>query len=377
LALRASTHAIAGLFRQSLRRLGLLSLVVVGDCLLAAPPTAAQPSAPTVVVERFKVYEIDWAGQRRLWILGMVENQGPQPAARVQVDLKARRTPGGEVLAHGAGQSWLPVLDPGESGPFSVAVFYCCEQDVGEFDFSVDAVAAPARRYRDLAIEGIVTRPFMGAPWLYGELANAGETYLTAPATKVFVGFWQGADLAALDTARMPIFFGVEGAGSQAHPPGLRYPWAVRLPDVPYDRYQVWAYAEPYPGDLYPVPLGAADVAAERVGDDVTVRASVRHCGREPVASLVTMVVARDAEGRVVEFGRAALDLSAPLVPGAHALIAVAWPAAPPDVDPARVSLTPLALAAQAVRPVDPLCRPPAGRAWLPWLERGLGWPGD
>jgi len=322
-----------------------------------------------VVVERFTPREAELAGRRYVFAQGMLANHGPGPAADIHVVLTVRRTTDGETLK-GGGTSWLDVLDAGESGPFSVPIAHCCAAELADYTFTLFSTRAPGPRYRDLAVEAPVERDVDGARWIYGDLANSGDAFLNAPTTRLFMGFWAGDDLLEIETARLPVVFDVADPVGQSHPPGWRYPWAVHVPDVSFDRTTTWTYAESYPSGVYPIPLGVEGIAAARDGPDVRVEATLTHCGTGAVENVVVVVVARDAIGRVVEFGRAQPELAAPLPPGGRAPLVLIWPNARAEIDPARVTLWPLALETQAIRPIDIPCRPQAPQGYLPWLAR-------
>jgi hypothetical protein len=363
--------------RFSLGSAGVLALASGLALALASPAgparmSLASPAAPQVVVERYTPSVLDLGGRRYVMVQGMLINRGPGPAQDIHVSLVARRSPGGEILGEGGGMSWLDVLNGGESGPFSVAVPHCCPEDIGAYDFTVTVQPAPADRYLDLAVTGMVEREVNGGRWIYGDLVNTGDAFLNATATDVYMGFWDGEDLVKLDTARMPILHSLEGPTGQSHPPGWRYPWAMQVPTVKFDRTEVWTYAERYPPDVYPVPLGAQGVVAARDGADIRVTATVTSCGTERVGGLLIMVVARDAEDRVVEFGLAQPALASPLAPGDRRPVSLVWPNIRAEIDPAGVTLWPLALDTQGERPGAIPCLPLMPANFLPMA--GVGW---
>lgn len=338
----------------------------------AAPPLQASPTAPQVVVQSYTPSVLDLGGRRYVLVQGMLINRGPGPAQEIHVSLTARRSPGGEILGEGGGMSWLDVLNGGESGPFSVAVPHCCPEDIGAYDFTVNVEPAPADRYLDLAVTGMVEREVNGGPWIYGDLVNTGDAFLNATATDVYMGFWKGEDLVKLETARTPILHSLEGPTGQSQPPGWRYPWAIQVPALAFDRTQVWAYAERYPPNIYPVPLGAQGVVAARDGADIRVAATVMSCGTERTEGMLIMVVARDAEDRVLEFGLAQPPLASPLAPGDRRPVSLVWPNARAEIDPAGVTLWPLSLDTQGERPGAIPCLPLVPGSFLPLA--GVGW---
>lgn len=333
-----------------------------------ALPDRRLDEAPTITVEHHHPREIVLGGRPYVMVYGILRNEGPGHAGRITVQLTARRSPGGEVLGVGGGEGWLDALDAGESGPFSVAVGHCCAADIGSYEFQVEAAPAAGPRYRALAMEGPVERAAEGGVELFGELRNTGEAYLDATATELFIGFWAGADLVAVDTARLPVIRG-EGPTGQSHPPGFAYPWALRVSAPPHDRSQVWAYAAPFPEGLHPVPVGVQNLSIEPASPGIRFSGMLVGCGGVPVESTALVVSARDALGPMA-FGVGRFDLAEPLAAGASAPFSATWPSAPAGLDPAGLSLAPFALGFQAERPAELFCPPRSPRAFLPALHR-------
>lgn len=340
----------------------------------AAPLRA--PAAPVIEVVGFTPAEVELGGQRSVTVRGMLVNRGPGPARAIHVSLTARRTPGGEIVGTGGGVSWLDALDEGESGPFSVGVRFCCLPDIGAYDLTTSAAAAPAPRYRDLAVDGLHEQTVDGEGRIYGHLRNTGAAYLNASATDVYAGFWQGEDLVELQTARLPVFYTPDAPTGQSHPPGVAYPWAIAFPDVPFDRYQVWTFAAPFPTGVFPVPLAAEAVTAHRDVEGIVVRGELRSCGAVAVALVVIVVEARDGDGRLLEFGRAVLSLDDALDPGERQRFAVTWPGVRTAVDPSRVTAAAYAIDTQTVRPPAVPCPAAWPLGYLPWASQAGHGPG-
>lgn len=344
--------------------------VVPPAAMAAGPlvPLRRVDQVPTITVEHHHPREIVLGGRPYVMVYGILRNEGPGHAGRVTVQLTARRSPGGEVLGVGGGESWLDALDAGESGPFSVAVGHCCAADIGSYEFVLEAAPAAGPRYRALAVAGPVERAAEGGVELFGELRNAGEAYLDATATELFVGFWAGDDLVAVDTARLPVIRG-GGPTGQSHPPGFAYPWALRVTAPPHDRSQVWTYAAPFPAGLHPVPVGVQNLTIEPASPGIRFSGTLIGCGVVPVESTALLVSARDPLGPLA-FGVGRFDLPEPLAPGASAPFSATWPSAPAGLDPAELSLSPFALGFQAERPAEIFCPPRSPRAFLPALHR-------
>lgn len=278
--------------------------------------------------------------------------------------------PGGEIVGVGGGVSWLDALDEGESGPFSVGVRFCCLPDIGAYDLTTSADAAPAPRYHDLAVLDLNEQVVDGEGRVYGWLRNTGDAFLNASSTDVYAGFWHGDDLVELQTARLPVFYTPDAPTGQSHPPGVAYPWAIAFPDVQFDWYQVWTYAEPFPPGLYPIPLAADAVTARRVAADIVVAGTLRSCGTAAAGLVVVVVEATAADGSLVEFGRAVLALDDPLDPGERQGFSLTWPNVRPAVDAARVTATAYAVDTQAVRPTAVPCAGLRRQGFLPALTR-------
>lgn len=303
-------------------------------------------------------------------VRGLLVNRSGIPAQDIRVSMRLRQSPAGEILAGpGYGLSWLGTLSPGEAGPFSVAVRFCCPEDVGAYDFDVSWRGATQERYRDLVGEPHAVHVLAGLPRLYGELVNTGSAFTDASSTRVYVGFWDGSRLVDARAAVLPVFY-EDGPGGAAHPPGFRMPWSTTLPEKPYDRVEVWPVADRYPAGWYPVPLGVRDVAVLPAEAGVVVTGEVYNCGTAPASDLLVMVIARDAERQVLQFDRAALTVPETLPPGAAGTIEVTWPGANSEVATSSVSLVALALDAQQERPVAVPCDGTAGRLFLPRTDR-------
>lgn len=362
---------------SAIRRAAAVALAVAGGAgpwRATAPPGHAmphgRPNAPVIEIVSFTPAEVELGGQRSVTVRGMLVNRGPGPARAIHVSLTARRTPGGEIVGVGGGVSWLDVLDEGESGPFSVGVRFCCLPDIGAYDLTTSADAAPAPRYHDLAVLDLNEQAVDGEGRVYGWLRNTGDAFLNASSTDVYAGFWHGDDLVELQTARLPVFYTPDAPTGQSHPPGVAYPWAIAFPDVQFDRYQVWTYAETFPAGVYPIPLAADAVTARRVAADIVVAGTLRSCGTAAAGLVVVVVEATAADGSLVEFGRAVLALDDPLDPGERQGFSLTWPNVRTAVDAARVTASAYAVDTQAVRPTAVPCAGLRRQGFLPALRR-------
>lgn len=359
---------------------GFVTMVLVSTVSVvlsaASPMRAAQvgrPQAPRIEVVSFTPAEIVLGGRRTVMVRGLVANRGPGPAREIHVSLTARRAPGGEIIGTGSGMSWLGAMDEGEVGAFTAGLAICCLPDIGDYSFSTWAEPAVAPRYRDLDVDGLVRREVGAEHRIYGWLTNTGPAFLNASSLRVDAGFWKGDELIALHTARLPVQYSLDGSTGQSLPPAAAYPWAITFQDPTFDRYQVWVYAESFGADEFPIPLAADHVVAARAGDDVVVRGTVRNCGVATARAAVLVVVARDAEQQLLEFGRATLGLESPLAPGDRQPFALTWPAVGAVVETARVSAQAYAVETQAVRPREAPCAGIEPRGYVPWASVSAG----
>ena len=335
----------------------------------STPPSAlAQPQAPDLRVIAYTPLLGELAGKPYIFVRGMLENRGPGAATRIQIALQAFGEDPDRPLAVSGSISWLDSLDSGERGPFSIAVNHCCPEEIREYRFSVTAERAAERPYRALAFENLARFDEAEPPEITGELRNLGDAFLNAPSVDVYAGFWAGDALVALTTARMPILYGLEGPTGQSLAPGMAYPWQLRLPELAFDRYELWANATAYPDGVYPVPLGFEAGRPRREGEDLVVGGMLSHCGSEPAKDVLLLLVGRDAERRVLDFRLLELLSEAPIEPGERGRLEARWPKAPAGIDPAQLDLLPLALDTQSRRPAALPCAPPAARLYLPAL---------
>ncbi len=352
--------------RRPLRLAGWGRLVVGLLVLAVTLLPGSSATAAGVVVQTFTPDRIVLGEAPYVIVRGLLVNRSSVPAQDIRVTLRLRDAPGGEILAGPAyGLSWLGTLSPDEAGPFSVAVRFCCPEDVGAYDLEVSWRGASEERYRGLVGEPQQVRDLAGLPRLYGELANVGGAFTDASTTHVYVGFWDGPRLVDARAAVLPVFY-EDGPGGMAHPPGFRMPWSTTLPEKPYDRVEVWPVAERFPAGEYPVPLGVRDVEVWPAEVGVVVTGQVYNCGAAPATAMVLMVIAYDWSGQLLQFERASLALTGALQPGAAGTIEVTWPGASPAVATGRVALVAFALDAQPERPLAVPCDGTVARVYLP-----------
>ncbi len=322
--------------------------------------------APRVEILSFAPRLEKLAGQDYIFVRGLLINRGPGPAAGIQVDLRAFGEDPDSPIAQGGGVSMLDGLDSGASGPFSVALRYCCPDEVRDYRFSVQARAAAEPPYRALQVENVHQIEEAEGPVISGELLNGGQAVLLAPSIDVHAGFFSGQDLVALRTARMPIHYNASEPTGQSHPPGLRYPWQIALPDLDYDRYELWTNGDAYPDGLFPVPLGFDVRSRRRDGADILVSGWLRHCGQQDSEAALLMLSGKDDRGRVRDLRLLALVAQDAIPPGDRGWLEARWPDASPAVDLGRVELTPLSLSVQARRPAALPCAPMSHLGLLP-----------
>lgn len=351
------------------RRILLASIAMLLCLAFTSWPARAQPRGPEVRVVTFSASSGELAGRPYVFVRGLLENRGPGPATRIQIALQTFGQDPDRPLAVSGSISWLDSLDSGERGPFSIAINHCCPEDLLDYRFSVAAEPAAERPYRALAFENLARFDAARPPEITGELRNRGDAYLNAPSVDVYAGFWAGDAMVALTTARMPILYGLEGPTGQSLAPGMAYPWQLRLPDVAFDRYELWANATAYPNGVYPVPLGFDGGPARREGQDLLVGGTLWNCGTESAGDVLLLLVGRDAEGRIRDFTLLELLTDEPLAPGSRGRLEARWPNSPATIDEGRVDLIPLALDTQLRRPAALPCAPPRGRVYLPWLD--------
>lgn len=341
-----------------------LVAAVLAPVLALAPPTPARADGLSVI--QYTPSIIEFGGQPSVLVRGLIRNDSAVAAADIHVTMHIRRSPGGEELAPpGYGKSWLGTLSPGETGPFQTLVHFCCPEEIGHYEFEVDWRGSSVERYRDVAARAGITRTVAGSKFLFGELLNTGTGFTDASTTRVYVGFFHGERFVDGRSALVPVFFD-DGDGGMGQPPGFRLPWSTSLPDLPYDRIELWPAVEAFPAGGYPVPLGVHDVTVASAARGVTVSGMLHHCGTQPVENLVLLVVARDDEGQLLQFDKAYLAASSPILPGAAGGVSVEWRSAGPEVLGSRVELSAFSLEQQPERPSGEPCGGPRARLFLP-----------
>jgi hypothetical protein len=323
-----------------------------------------------VTVVQYTPGTIILGGSPYVIVRGLVANDSGVIAREVTVTLTLRRGPGGEVLSRPAvGLSWLSALSPGERGPFQVSVPFCCPEEVGHYEFAVSWRGASRPRYRELAASAAVTRTVQGRPVLFGDLTNVGDGYTDASTTRVFLAFWDEERFVDGRSAVLPLPFD-DGPGGAGQGPGLAIPWSVGLPELAYDRFEIWPMAEAFPEGGYPLPLGMRAVTMAPQAAGVVLRGRLFSCATRPATAALVLAVARDGAGRPLAFDHAFLDIDPPLAPGLGGQVTLTWPEAPPEVAGAEVALLALGLDEQPERPEAALCADPRPRLWLPALEQ-------
>ena len=359
--------------------------------LLTLPLVPARvPSPPKATIRRpsrSTPYHTDWitgTPRTRVIVRGLVKNRVDHPATWEGIRLAVLDADGVE-LAIGYGFPLLPVLAPGEDGPFEVRAVLPGPAEPGDLQLSLKALGgqAAADRDRSLRVDGVLSTTLSGQAALLGEVHNDGPHYLQAAETRIHVAFFEGDRLVAMRAATLPV---VQGAGveGQGHGPGRSLSVAdgaarSRLRDL-----AGVAARRALSRRSIPVPLGLLDPRySDLPGDEPAVRveADLVHCGFRSVREARLVVVARSMDGRLARFAAGDLVLPGPLSPGASL---------PVQIDLSGVglseveglSLRPYALASQSVRPSAWPCatRPNYARLWLPSLstdrpetEGGLG----
>jgi hypothetical protein len=352
--------------RNGLRLTCLLlaaSLVpVLGLAILG--PTPARADGLSVI--QFTPSVLDFAGHPAVLVRGLIRNDTGVAAGDIQVAMHLRRSPGGEELVPpGFGKSWLGTLSPGETGPFQTLVHFCCPEEIGHYEFEVEWRGTSVERYRAVEAQAGITRTVDGLNILYGELINTGTGFTDASTTRVYIGFFQGDRFVDGRSALVPVFF-EDGEGGVGQPPGFRLPWSTSLPDLPYDRIELWPAVEAFPPGDYPVPLGIRDTAIEPAARGITVSGTLRNCGTQPVEDVVLLVVARDSAGQLLQFDKVYLSATTPILPGSEGRVSVGWTTARPELLDSQVTMSAFSLQQQAERPADQPCGGPRASVYLP-----------
>jgi hypothetical protein len=340
--------------------------------LLLDDPRSVLAQGPRVEVLSYTPRLGILGGQPYVFVRGMLQNRGPGVAHDIQIALQVFGSDPVTPIGVGGGVSWLDSLDAGESGPFSLAIRHCCPEDFLEYAFAIDVGRAGRRPYRQLSFEQVTRWDADAPPRLTGWIRNRGDAFLNAPSVDIYASFWSGEEMVALETARLPILYSLEGPTGQSLPPGAAYPWSMQLPEADFDRYELWHNGDPYPEGSFPVPLGYLPDRQRREGSDIVLEGSLRHCGREAVTVALLMLVGRDGQGRVLDFKLLQLITDEAIPPGSLGRLVARWPDAPADLDPAEVTLLPLALDVQDQRPASFPCAPPVAGVYLPMLARDL-----
>lgn len=340
-----------------------------------AAPAAALPrgwAAADVHVESVSRRGVTFAGRTMTQLSGEVVNAGSVDVGQVEIVARFRAAPGGAVLATGTTVAMLTELAPDERSPFLLLVGPLDVATVGDVEIIVHAPASPGVRERDLAVEGVVTRTVAGAPAVFGHLVNRGPRTASATHTNVVAAFWDAAGLRELRAATMPILYQPGTIAGQGHPPGVAYPWFLRLPDEPWTRLDWLVVARRYADGAWPVPLGIVDVVRDDDGATPRFVGRLVGCGLRPAADFALVSSVVDAAG-VVTFSLAAGELRPPLPPGGSRPIELRWPGIGPAVGAADVALLALALDDQPLPPREMPCTRAAVGAWqarLPALLR-------
>jgi hypothetical protein len=333
---------------------------------MAARAASGRATAAGVEVTQFTPTATTFAGQPAVIVRGLVTNGSGVAATHIDVGLRVRRSAGGEPLLPPAyGKSWLDTLSPGQTGPFSIVLRTCCPEEIGDYEFDVSWQGASRESYRALAAEGQVQRTVDDVEFLYGELANTGDGYVDASSTRVYIGFWRGADFVDGRSAIVPVV-PEDGEGGMGLAPGERLPWSTSLPELTYDRVELWPMAEPYPPDRYPVPLGTGRATVTAAERGVEVKALLTQCGTRPVENIVFLLEARDADGRLTQFDKAILTTSRPMRPGEEGEVTITWPTARPEVREGTLRLRAFAIEEQPDRPPARPCGGPRAVLYLP-----------
>lgn len=326
--------------------------------VMATVPAPVRGQAGGVEVVAYTPDRVVLGGQPYVIVRGILANRGPVVAADIQVTLRLRRGPGGELLAPpGNGLSWLGPLAPGQEGLFSAVVRYCCPEDVGEYELTLGWRGGATAPYRGLVATPQAMRDSPAGPRLFGTVENAGGRAVDASTVRVYAGFWSGAQLVDARAVLVPAVFD-DGPGGMALGRGQSLPWSTTVPDRAYDRVEMWAASEPYPEGAYPVPLGASDVRVRPAALGVIVTGRVRNCGTRDVADVYALLVARDEAGAPLQFEGVFLP-GVDLPAGGAREVVVPWPGAEPTVLPAAVALEVFALVDQPDPPPESPCRAP------------------
>jgi hypothetical protein len=358
--------------------LSLWGLLLAQSFALEAETVAAQgEDPPAIAIDSFDTDWLTGTQRTRVIVRGLVKNRVDHPATWEGIRLVVSDADGTE-LGIGYGHPLLPVLGPGEDGPFEVRAVLLGLVEPGDVQLNLRALGgqASADRDRSLRVEGVLSTTLSGEAALLGEVFNEGPHFLQAAETRIHVAFFEGDRLVALRAATLPV---VQGAGieGQGHGPGESYPWLLVLPDLAFGTWRMWLQAETYPLDRFPVPLGLLDPRfSELPGEEPSLRveAELVHCGFRSVREARLVVVARSPEGRLARFAAGNLVLPGPLSPGASLPVQIDLSGvALSEVD--GLSLRPYALASQSVRPTAwPCATPPDyARLWLPSLGLGTG----
>lgn len=306
-------------------------------------------------------------------LAGEVVNDGATAVGQVEVVARFRDRPGGMLLATGTTIALLPELAPGERSPFLLLVGPLEPTAVGHVDVALVVPGAEGVRERGLAVASIVTRTVAGVPAVFGRLVNAGPNTASASHTNVVAAIWDDGGLRELRAATMPIRYEPGTVVGQGHPPGVDYPWFMRLPEAPWTRLEWHVVARRYADGAWPVPLGIVDVRREDDGATPRFRGRIVHCGVRDAVDVAVVSSVLDGRG-VVTFSLAAAVLAPPLRPGESRPLDLRWPGIAPDVDAAQVTLLALALDDQPLPPRQMPCRTAefgGVRSWLPALRRG------
>ncbi|MFN8423437.1 MAG: hypothetical protein U0470_08685 [Anaerolineae bacterium] len=349
-----------------------LAMAAAG-ALAAVARGAADDPAAGLAASRVTWRALDFGGQRLTQVSGLVVNEGAAAAGDIEIVAHLRAAPGLPPLRTGTTVALLPELAPGESAPFLLLVGPLEASAVGHVDVTFYAKPAQGTRYRQLEIGTVATRTLLGGPTLFGTLVNEGDAYASASNTNVLAGFWDADGLREVRAATMPILYQPGTTTGQGHPPGVRYPWFLRLPDAPYARVEFWVAARRYADGAWPVPLGIIDVRRDDAGGTVRFAGRLVHCGARPATEFALVSTAFVDGGDVLTFTLTQVSPQRPLPPGADRPIAVSWPGLDPATAADAVSFLPLALDEQPFEPRSMPCLAPGGGVyfgWLPWLGR-------
>jgi len=334
-----------------------------GGTLGPLPSTAAEPSLEVVT---YTVADRE-IGRLRIYVEGVVVNRGPGPATGLQMRMTSRSR-SGDVLDVSPGTVWIDDLAEGATSPFSVSPPFCCAADIDRVAFALEASAAPGSPYDALAVEGVFTRDVSGAPFVFGELANLGDHYVSAAEQRLYVGFFAGERLLGIRAASMPINYGA-GYPGRAFPPGYRLPWSSGVPDEAYDRLETWVRVISFPPGVYAAPLGLRLESVVRDANGVLMTGLLYNCGTVPVVYAEFVVVGRDAAGRIAQFAWTGIE-GGVLQPGDSGRVQIRWRTARSEIDLSRVSVDAFSVELQVARPPELPCGALARRAYLPSAAR-------